>query len=89
MGMVNQQKGVQQDTAYSAVVVNDHMYNCTVHARTQNVSLVLYVKNTTRYTTALFLPQIPPVKNHKIAITTQAHSIYGCATRPVDQPDSG
>ena len=24
--MVNQQKGVQQDTAYSAVVVNDHMY---------------------------------------------------------------
>ena len=23
--MVNQQKGVQQDTAYSAVVVNDHM----------------------------------------------------------------
>ena len=89
MGMVNQQKGVQQDTAYSAVVVNDHMYNCTVHARTQNVSLVLYVKNTTRYTTALFLPQIPPVNNHKITITTQAHSIYvppGCATR---QPDSG
>ena len=26
IGMVNQQKGVQQDTAYSAVVVNDHMY---------------------------------------------------------------
>ena len=25
--MVNQQKGVQQDTAYSAVVVNDHMYH--------------------------------------------------------------
>ena len=24
--MVNKQKGVQQDTAYSAVVVNDHMY---------------------------------------------------------------
>ena len=24
--MVNQQKGVQQDTANSAVVVNDHMY---------------------------------------------------------------
>ena len=24
--MINQQKGVQQDTAYSAVVVNDHMY---------------------------------------------------------------
>ena len=24
--MVNQQRGVQQDTAYSAVVVNDHMY---------------------------------------------------------------
>ena len=24
--MVNQQKGVQQDTAYSAVVANDHMY---------------------------------------------------------------
>ena len=24
--MVNQQKRVQQDTAYSAVVVNDHMY---------------------------------------------------------------
>ena len=24
--MANQQKGVQQDTAYSAVVVNDHMY---------------------------------------------------------------
>ena len=24
--MVNQQKGVQQDTAYCAVVVNDHMY---------------------------------------------------------------
>ena len=24
--MVNQQKGVQQDTAYSAVVVNDHNY---------------------------------------------------------------
>ena len=24
--MVNQQKGVQQDTAYSAVVVNDHTY---------------------------------------------------------------
>ena len=23
---VNQQKGVQQDTAYSGVVVNDHMY---------------------------------------------------------------
>ena len=26
--MVNQQKGVQQDTAYSAAVVNDHMYPC-------------------------------------------------------------
>ena len=26
--MVNQQKRVQQDTAYSAVVVNDHMYPC-------------------------------------------------------------
>ena len=27
--MVNQQKGVLQDTAYSAVVVNDHiMYTC-------------------------------------------------------------
>ena len=25
--MVNQQKGVQQETAYSAVVVNDHMYH--------------------------------------------------------------
>ena len=24
--MVNQQKGVQQEAAYSAVVVNDHMY---------------------------------------------------------------
>ena len=24
--MVNQQKGVQQETAYSAVVVNDHNY---------------------------------------------------------------
>ena len=24
--MANQQKGVQQETAYSAVVVNDHMY---------------------------------------------------------------
>ena len=24
--MVNQHKGVQQDTAYSAVVMNDHMY---------------------------------------------------------------
>ena len=24
--MVNQQKGVQQDTTYSVVVVNDHMY---------------------------------------------------------------
>ena len=24
--MVNQQKGAQQETAYSAVVVNDHMY---------------------------------------------------------------
>ena len=24
--MVNLQKGVQQDTAYSGVVVNDHMY---------------------------------------------------------------
>ena len=24
--MVNQEKVVQQDTAYSAVVVNDHMY---------------------------------------------------------------
>ena len=24
--MVNKQKGVQQETAYSAVVVNDHMY---------------------------------------------------------------
>ena len=24
--MVNQQKVVQQETAYSAVVVNDHMY---------------------------------------------------------------
>ena len=24
--MVNQQKGVQQETAYSAVVLNDHMY---------------------------------------------------------------
>ena len=24
--MVNHQKGVQQDTAYSAVVVSDHMY---------------------------------------------------------------
>ena len=25
--MVNQQKGVQQDTAYSAGIVNDHMYS--------------------------------------------------------------
>ena len=24
--MVNKQKGVQQETAYSAVVMNDHMY---------------------------------------------------------------
>ena len=24
--MANHQKGVQQDTAYSAVAVNDHMY---------------------------------------------------------------
>ena len=32
--MVNQQKGVQQDTAYSAVVVNDHMYPrpCLYHS---------------------------------------------------------
>ena len=26
IGMVNQQKQVEQETAYSAVVVNDHMY---------------------------------------------------------------
>ena len=34
--MVNQQKGVQQDTAYSAVVVNDHMYPrpCLYHSMT-------------------------------------------------------
>ena len=33
--MVNQQKGVQQDTAYSAVVMNDHMYPraCLYHWR--------------------------------------------------------
>ena len=24
--MINEQKGVQQETAYSEVVVNDHMY---------------------------------------------------------------
>ena len=32
--MANQQKGVQQDTAYSAVVVNDHMYPrpCLYHS---------------------------------------------------------
>ena len=31
--MVNQQKGVQQETANSAVVVNDHMYRrpCLYH----------------------------------------------------------
>ena len=31
--MVNQQKGVQQEAAYSAVVVNDHMYSrpCLYH----------------------------------------------------------
>ena len=31
--MVNQQKGVQQETAYSAVVVNDYMYprTCLYH----------------------------------------------------------
>ena len=29
--MVNQQKGVQQDTAYSAVVVNDHMYPLSLY----------------------------------------------------------
>ena len=40
--MVNQQKGVQQDTAYSAVVVNDHMYPrpCLYH-----FSIPFWVKN--------------------------------------------
>ena len=33
--MVNQQKGVQQDTAYSAVVVNDHMYPVPISFLTQ------------------------------------------------------
>ena len=33
--MVNQQKGVQQDTAYSAVVVNDHMYPVPILFLTQ------------------------------------------------------
>ena len=33
--MVNQQKGVQQDTAYSAVVVNDHMYPVPISFSTQ------------------------------------------------------
>ena len=33
--MANQQKGVQQDTAYSAVVVNDHMYPRPISFLTQ------------------------------------------------------
>ena len=36
--MVNQQKGVQQETAYSAVVVNDHMYPVPISFLTQKGS---------------------------------------------------
>ena len=32
--MVNQQKGVQQDTAYSGVVVKDHMYPYIIFSMT-------------------------------------------------------
>ena len=53
--MVNQQKGVQQENAYSAVVVNDHMYprpyiifdpkgvieTCLYHGRGYIISLQL------------------------------------------------
>ena len=40
--MANQQKGVQQDTAYSAVVVNDHMYPrpCLYHFNVSNMTLL-------------------------------------------------
>ena len=40
--MGNQQKGVQQDTAYSAVVVNDHMYPrpCLYHFNVSNMTLL-------------------------------------------------
>ena len=37
--MVNQQKGVQQETAYSAVVVNDHMYRRpSLYCKPRNVN---------------------------------------------------
>ena len=40
--MINQQKGVQQETAYSAVVVNDHMYPrpCLYHFNVSNITLL-------------------------------------------------
>ena len=42
--MANQQKGVQQDTAYSAVVVNDHMYPrpCLYHFNVSIGSILLH-----------------------------------------------
>ena len=36
--MVNQQKGVQQEAAYSAVVLNYHMYPVTISFLTQKAS---------------------------------------------------
>ena len=45
--MVNQQKGVQQDTAYSAVVVNDHNYYVSPSMPISffHVSMTPFVKN--------------------------------------------
>ena len=41
--MVNQQKGMQQETAYSAVVVNDHMYpRPCLHISSFHVSMTPY-----------------------------------------------
>ena len=69
--MVNQQKGVQQNTAYSAVVVNDHMYPrpCLYHSNmtlwgqkryrdgdTYDPSLQLHYK---QYLVALLFADLP------------------------------
>ena len=47
--MANQQKGVQQDTAYMAVVVNDHMYDRCHQIRIAPCTLThqLFVSHTT------------------------------------------
>ena len=63
--MVNQQKGVQQDTAYSAVVVNGHnMYHLTQKGSyklyRQGRGYMYIIHYYRQYLVALFFAPYPP-----------------------------